>query len=166
MGKIIRINMQEIQLFRQEILTKTLSLVDEPYEKWRTFNNKINTTLFLNDESISNLSIELKENELPLLECKLHNSYVLVSTHRVFSILDSKLDEISFKDVDRFGNEFEKENITPTNDIRPQINKIILYNSDGKKFIFRIDSLYPAYFVKLLIHNLINYRKNGVFSWK
>lgn len=158
--------MEKIQLLKKEVLTRTLSLVDEPYEKWRTFNKKMNTILFLENEQIKNKSIKLKNSELPLLECKLNDSYVLISTDKVYSILSSKSNEILIENISRFGNEFEKENVEPVGGLQPQTNKVVLYGDEGEKLIFQIDSLYPAYFAKILIHNLISYKRKGVFSWK
>ncbi|MEK6153606.1 hypothetical protein WIW50_10120 [Flavobacteriaceae bacterium 3-367] len=156
--------MKNIHLFREEVLTRTLSLVDEPYEKWRTYNYQINTKLFFANEDI-NGSFNLNNGELPLLECKLEDSYVLITTDRIISILDSEMDQISIQDIDHFGNEFEKENFKIVEGKGPKTNTILLVASKGDKLKFKIDSLYPAYFAKILIHNLINIKNKGTYSW-
>ena len=156
--------MDDLDLFRKEVLTRTLSLVDKPYKEWRTYNQKINTILFFDNENI-NSSLSLSENELPLLECKLKNSYVLITTNRVVSILGTEIDEILISTISHFGNEFENENLKVVNGKGPKINIIVLVNSKEEKLIFKIDSLYPAYFSKILIHNLISIKTKGSYSW-
>jgi hypothetical protein len=146
--------------FRQRILDATLSLLDEPFERWRTHNDKIHTRLFLDGEKPSR-TLELAEKELPLLECDLKESYVLITTNQVISIIEAKISSIHFEQIEKFGNEFEADNFKD----QPKTNKVALYDKKGNRLVFVIDALHPAYFSKVLIHNLISFKTKGEFSW-
>lgn len=150
--------------FRQNVLKQTLALVDKPYAEWTTHNNKLNSIVFLKDEHCK-FEDELNTNELPLLECVLTNSYVLITTDRVISILDDKRTEMKFENMARFGNEFENENHLSADGKMPKTNRVVIYNNENGRLVFVVDSLYPAYFSKVLIHNLISFRVKGKFAW-
>lgn len=149
-------------IFRKELLSRTLLLVDKDYKNWTTYNNQINTILYFNNINFVNVKgIDLKTDELPLIECDLKKNYVLISTDRIISLFNERTSQMSIKEIVRFGNEFEQFN----NKKASKTNLVSLYDSKGNNLIYEIDSLYPAYFSKILIHNLVNHTSKGEYSW-
>jgi hypothetical protein len=137
-----------------DLLEKTILMVDKPFEQWRTYNDQIYTSILMGKDSIYSKS-HRGLNEIPLLECRLSNDYVLITSDRIISINENKKNVMEIKDIVRFGNEYENLNMTLVDGHYPKVNTISLYNKSGLNITFQIDSLYPAYFSKILIQNLI-----------
>lgn len=138
---------------RRELLDKTLSMVNEPLSNWKTYNDKMNCKIYKENENFTGYS--LMDGELPLFECELDDSYLLISSERIISKLDSENNEMLIAKIIRFGKEFEKDNIKPLGQDQPKINLISIYSQEGTRLIYKVDSWHPAYFSKLLISNII-----------
>lgn len=144
--------------FKKKVLEITLRSVDRKPKNWTTFNDKMHTIL-LEDNYIPTKA-SLLSNELPILECDLHDSYLLVTSHRVISIINNKYDEIYPNDFHELCNDYEKFNYKKEGD-HPKTNIICIQKMDGFKVLLKIDSNYPAFFTKILIYNIMLYKKEG-----
>jgi hypothetical protein len=74
-------------------IEKALLLVDEPPENWKTFNDKLNTFILKDREQVRS-KIEFNKEEEPILECVLIDSFFIVTTERIVSILSDKYYEL------------------------------------------------------------------------
>lgn len=157
MGKSFTLVMKAKE-FKKEVLEITLKCVDRKPEDWTTFNDKMHT-IFLQDDYIPT-KVSLLSNELPILECDLYDSYLLVTSDRVISIINNKYDEIYPNDFYELCNDYEKFNYKKEGD-HPKINIICIQKIDGFKVLLKIDSHYPAFFTKILIYNIMLYKKEG-----
>jgi hypothetical protein len=149
---------------KNEVIKKTLELIDRTPEEWITFNDKLNTKIL--DES-NLLELELVHDEYFLLECILENSFVVITTKRILSKYRDCRYEMNLSDFNGFSNEYEKKNHELINGKGPKTNIISVKNKHSdEKLLFEIDSFYPANFVKMLIMNLESYINNGKWFWK
>lgn len=139
---------------RDKILREALSLLDEPFENWRTYNSRINTRVFWRNEK-PKMEVKLGESEHPFLECELEDSGVLITTSKIYSQAQNIIESLPIEEISRFGNEFEAFNNTIVEGKFPRTNLVSLYSFNGKNLVFEIDSLYPAYFAKVLISKLV-----------
>lgn len=157
----------EPKKIKQEAIQNTLMYIGKLPEGWVTFNDELHTFI-LDDEYKMKSRISLHPNELPILECVLQDSFVLITTDRVMSDLSGKVQEILLKETSDkyFIDEFEQDNYKKVNGQYPKTFLIALRGMNDKKLLFRIDSYYPASFAKLLITNLANYLKHGFWAWK
>ncbi|MDV7699530.1 hypothetical protein N6B72_21675 [Chryseobacterium soli] len=145
--------------FKDKALEISLNCVDRQPKDWITFNDKINTKLL--DDTYESKFVSLKKNELPILDCNLNDSYLLITTERVISIINNKYDEIYSNDFEGLCNDFEKLNYKNENSQHPKTNFICLERTDKTKLLAIIDSYYPAFFSKMLICNILLYKKKG-----
>ena len=103
--------------FKDKALEISLKCVDRQPKDWLTFNDKINTKLL--DDNYKSKFVSLKKDELPILDCNLNDSYLLITTDRVISIIDNKYDEIHSNDFEGLCNDYEKFNYKKKNDQHP-----------------------------------------------
>lgn len=151
-------------MLKQLAMEKTMPLIDEPPGNWKTFNDKLNTNI-VGDKSQLISKINLGTNEEPILECVLPDSLLVVTTERVVSEMSGTHDEVWLNEFDGFGNDYEYENNKLTDGRLPKTNLITIKRINKGNLYFRIDSYYPAHFVKVLIQNLASYQKNGKWFW-
>lgn len=146
--------------FKNIALDISLNCVDKKPKDWLTYNDKINTKLL--DDNYESKFVVLQKNELPILDCSLNNSYLLITTARVISIIDNKYDEVYSNDFEGLCNDYEKFNYKKENNQYPKTNFICIEKTDKTKLLAVIDSYYPAFFSKMLICNvLLLYKKEG-----
>ena len=151
---------------KNEVILKTLELIDKNPGEWITFNDKLNTKI-VDDSNLLELDLELNQDEEPLLECVLENSFVVITTKRIFSEYNDYKYEMDLRDFEGFGNEYEKKNHELIEGKRPKTNIVSVKSKySDKRLLFEIDSFYPANFVKMLIINLESYISNGKWFWK
>lgn len=148
-----------LERFRDDVLDVTLKAIDEEPDAWITFNDSLHTRIIRNDYKPKLVSIE--KYELPILECDLNDSYLLVTTNRVICILHNQYSDMVFEEMDRFKNDYEALNYQKVEGKYSKINKIAIQKKNGLTFIFLIDSHHPAFFVKLLIYNIFSYKVYG-----
>jgi hypothetical protein len=156
--------MMNIEIFKNEAIQKTLLLINESPENWRTFNDELHTYI-IGDSSQMKSGVLLKNNEAPVLECVLEDSFMLITTDRIISKLDSCYEEILLQEIVNLGNEYERENNRIIDGRLPKTNIISINGKNGKKLAFKIDSYYPAHFARTLIINMSNYLKCGEWFW-
>jgi hypothetical protein len=130
--------------------------MDKKMSDWITFNDKLNTKI-LEDDYLP-LKTILINYELPIMECNLIDSYFLVTTERIISIINNSYDEVFFKDMQKLSNEYEAENYRVTNGKYPKTNIIAVKKNNNEVLIAYVDSYYPAYFSKMLISNVFSYK--------
>lgn len=147
----------DIVEFRNEIVRVTSAAIDKPFTEWITFNNTINTKII--NGPYSNLQIELLKNELPILECNLDDSYLLITTERIVAKINGSTDEVFIELIEGFSNKNDDLNYKRTENGYPKLNKMALLIEDGNIFEFFIDSYYPANFAVILIQNLRSYKR-------
>ena len=145
--------------FKDKALEISLKCVDKEPSDWLTFNDNINTKLL--DDNYESKFVLLDENELPILDCSLNNSYLLVTTERVISIIDNNYDEVYSKDFEGLCNDYEKFNYKGENNQNPKTNFICIKKTNKTKLLAVIDSYYPTFFSKMLICNVLLYKKEG-----
>lgn len=154
----------KVEEFKQETIQKTLKYIGESPENWITFNDKLHTYIIDNEYQMK-FKIDLYSDELPILECILEDSSVLITTKRVISNIFDNLHEISLIEIEGFGNEYEKENYEKVDGKYPKTNLIVINGVNDQKLIFKMDSYYPVSFAKLLISNLSGYLQDGQWRW-
>lgn len=159
MGKSFTLIVMNIKEFKDNAIEISLKCVDKAPKDWLTFNDKINTQLL--DDSYESKFVLLEKNELPILDCSLNNSYLLVTTERVISIIDDNYDEIYSKDFEGLCNDYEKFNYQNEDNQHPKTNFICIKKNDKAKLLVIIDSYYPSFFTKILICNILLYKKEG-----
>ena len=155
----------EKEIFKKEAIRKSLLLINEPPENWKTFNNELHTKI-IEDVSQTAFNHYLKEDELPVLECVLQNNFVLITTDRIVSSFGNNNEEMFLQDVVKLGNEFDNENFKIVDGRLPKTNIISVIGKGDKELLFEIDSYYPAHFVRTLIINMSYFLKNGKWFWK
>ena len=143
---------------RKELLDRTLSMINEPFANWKTYNDKMNSKLFIQKE---NTGLKLMENELPLFECEMSDSYLLISSDRIISKINDEQNEMLISEIVKFGDEFEKDNIKPLGQDQPKTNLISVYSHEGARLIYKVDSWHPAHFTRILIGNIIKIFANN-----
>lgn len=151
--------METTRKFKQLAVQITLKSIDKEQSDWITFNDKINTKIIGDDYFRSD--IMLLVNELPIMECDLKNSYFLITTDRIISVIDGFYDEVFFIEMNNISNEYNTENFKQINGKYPKTNIIAVKKNDNTTLIAKIDSYYPAYFAKMLIYNIFSYKKLG-----
>jgi len=162
MGKNFRIMKAEV--FKTEALQKTLPLMDVPVENWQTFNDRLNTYIVDNSHPMET-NVKLAENELPILECILEDSFVLITTEHVVSGDFAHYEQVLLKEILGFTNDFEKDNFKMVGGILPKIHVMVLKVEGNRRLLLKVDSYHPAYFVKVLITNLSYFKKHGKWFW-
>lgn len=145
--------------FKDKAIEISLKCIDKEPSDWITFNDNINTQLLA--DNYESKFVLLGKNELPILDCILNGSYLLVTTERVVSIIDNNYDEIYPKDFEGLCNDYEKFNYKGENNQNPKTNFICIQKSNRTKLLAVIDSYYPAFFSKMLICNVLLYKKEG-----
>lgn len=145
--------------FKDKVLEVSLKCIDKEPKDWLTFNDCMNTVLV--DDNYQSEFVLLEKNELPILECSLDSSCMLVTTERVISIIDSHYDEVYSKDFEELCNDYEKFNYKTENDQHPKTNFICIKKTNKTKLLAIIDSYYPAFFSKMLICNALLFKKEG-----
>lgn len=156
-GKKFYINIMNTKEFKDKAIEISLKCLDKEPKDWLTFNDKMNTQLL--DDSYKSKFVLLEKNELPILNCSLNNSYLLVTTERVISIIDNKYGEVYSKDFEGLCNDYEKFNYE--NSQHPKTNFICVEKTNKAKLLVITDSYYPAFFAKMLICNVLLYKKEG-----
>jgi len=149
--------------FKNEAIKATLRSIDEPVENWKTGNYRLNTFI-IDDLNPMRSNVDLRFDEEPVLECILNNSFLLITTERLISRYRNTYQEIDISKIVGFGQGFEKENYT--NDKLgkyAKTNTISVKDKENNEVIFEIDSIHPAFFVKILINNLSNYINKGTW---
>ena len=147
----------EIYEFRNEIIKETLKDLDRPPQQWSVFNDILHTKI---GEDIPPISrVILQDNELPILECALKKSYLLITTSRVVSIVDSKYDEISLEQIndEYVDREYYNKIFDGKVSKYPKTGKLIIQKKDGTNLLTIIDSYYPLAFARNLISIIIFY---------
>jgi len=114
--------MEAIRKFKQLAIQITLKSMDKEQCDWITFNDKIHTKIIGDDYFRSD--IILLVNELPIMECDLKNSYFLITTDRIISIMDGYYDEVFFIEMNNVSNEYNAENFKQINGEYPKTNII------------------------------------------
>lgn len=145
--------------FKKEVLEITLRCVDRKPEDWLTFNDKMNAKLV--EDNYTPAKVLLLKNEVPILECELNDSYLLVTSNRVISIINEKYDEVYPNNFCELCNDYEKFNYKKEEGDHPKTNIICVEKTDTSKLLIKIDSYYPAFFTKILIYNIMIYKKEG-----
>ncbi|MDR6528461.1 hypothetical protein J2787_003898 [Chryseobacterium rhizosphaerae] len=149
----------EAKEFKSLVLEVTLKCVDRRPEDWFTFNDKMNTHFVQDNYQPQN--IRMDKDELPIIECDLDDSYFLITTDRIISINDGIFDSVNFFNMFDFCGTNEKLNYRNTNEELPKVDTLCIKKVDGGKLIAKIDSHYPAFFTKILIYNILVYKKEG-----
>ncbi|MFD2920701.1 hypothetical protein ACFS6H_13335 [Terrimonas rubra] len=148
-----------VEQFRNAVLSVTLKAIDKEPDSWTTFNDALHTRIikgaYLSDE------VELKSSELPILECRLANSYLLITTERVISILNTVYKEMYINEVEKFLNDYEALNYAKKNGQYPGTNRVAIRRIDGAVLEYIIDSHHAAFFSKILIYNIFSYKTKG-----
>lgn len=148
------------EILKNDAINLSIKSLDKPPEKWETFNDKLNTKIIY-DNAYSKKEINLFPGELPILECVLEQSYLLITTDRIISIIENIQKSILIDKIDKFSNDYENQNYKLVNAKYPKIHKILIKTIDGNELLFFIDSYYPSTFAKTLIYNLLSYKKFG-----
>jgi hypothetical protein len=126
---------------------------------WITFNDKLNIKLLADNYLPSMIRLDL--NELPIVGCDLGDSYFLITTERVISIIENSYDEVYFSDMNKFSSEYETENYRQVNGKYPKVSIIAIEKKNKNILLLRVDSYYPAYFSKMLLYNIFSYKTLG-----
>lgn len=150
----------EVQEFKSKALQVTLKCIDEHPENWRTFNDQIHTIL-IDGKRDTFSEVTLGNGELPILECVLDKSFVLITTKRILSSISDENYEMPLIDVTGLSDKYESDNYKVVNDKRPKTNLILVLGKEGAELPFIIDSYHPAFFVKILIQNLSCFLTSG-----
>ncbi|MCY1660765.1 hypothetical protein [Chryseobacterium sp. SL1] len=137
----------------------TLRCIDKKPEDWHTFNDKMYTKIV--DNNYKSTKVYLLPNELPILECDLNDSYLLVTSNRVISMINNNFYEIYPNDFYELCNDYEKFNYKKEGYDHPKTNIICIEKVDGRKVLLKVDSDYPSFFTKILIYNIMLYKKEG-----
>lgn len=145
-------------MFAKEAIDRTSRFIDKAEEDWITFNDKINTRI-IHKENEMKVKIDLLEEEIPLFECILSDSFVLISTKRLVSKLNDIYDEIFIKEITGLNDEFEKLNYNLNGAKQPKTHLISVQGINNNNVVFKIDSYYPAFFARILIYNLSCYSR-------
>ncbi|MEM6319611.1 MAG: hypothetical protein AAF960_18200 [Bacteroidota bacterium] len=141
---------------RDKVVNITIKSMDEPPNHWKTFNDNINTTV------VSRLNNDKKPNndECPILECKLDDNYLLITTDKIVSKFGGQSYGLKLKEVTGLSNRFNERNYSKVGG-KPQktiIQEVL--GENGQNLIFEIDSHHPAYFATLIILNLSTFLRN------
>jgi len=147
----------DVEEFRNEIIKVTSAALDKPFEEWITFNNKLNTKII--NGPYPNLRVVLLNNELPILECNLEDSYLLITTERIVAEINGIADEVFIESIEGFSNKNDALNYKKTENGYPSLNKIALLKQDENILEFFIDSYYPAHFAIMLLQNLRSHKR-------
>lgn len=145
--------------FKQKAIDISLRCVDKAPNGWITYNDEINTKLL--DDNYKSKYVSLEKNELPILNCKLDNSYLLITTKRVISIINGNYDEVYSENFEGLCNDYEKFNYKNEDNQQPKTNFICIRRTNKSNLLVIIDSYYPAFFSKILISNVLLYKKEG-----
>ena len=148
--------METTKKFKELAIQITLKSMDRKLSDWITFNDKLNTKIV--EDNYLPLNIIMIDNELPIMECDLVDSYFLITTERIISIINGFYNELFFKDMQKLSNEYEFENYKLTDGKYPKINIIAVKKNNNEILLAHVDSYYPAYFSKMLICNLFSYK--------
>ena len=130
--------METTRKFKQLAVQITLKSMDKGERDWITFNDKIHTKIIGDDYFGSD--IMLLVNELPIMECDLKNSYFLITTDRIISVIDGYYDEVFFIEMNNVSNEYNAENFKQINGEYPKTNIIAVKKNDNTTLIAKIDS--------------------------
>ena len=152
------------EIFKKEAIQKTLLLINEPPKNWKTFNDQLHTHIIEDDFQMTS-DVSLKTNELPVLECILDDSFMLITTDRLISKIENNYQEIQLREIVDLGNDYENDNHRIIDGKLPKINIITVIDKNDKKLAFKIDSYYPAHFVRTLLINMSHYLKHGKWFW-
>lgn len=154
------------KLDKKKAIEKTLELIDKPINEWETFNDKLNI-IFLDDNSLPSVeNIKLEIDEDPILESKIGDNYLLITTTKIYSIFKNKVDEMRICEFEGFGDEFDDVNYLSTDGKYSKTNIISVKRNEKVNFLFEIDSFYPSNFVKMFLINIGNYIKYKKWFWK
>lgn len=149
------------KLFKNEAIQKTLKSIDKLPINWVTTNDKINLRIL--DGILSFRSdVELITNEVPISECFIGDSFFLITTTRVISKLDGHQDELLIKEILKL-EDLRENYIKDENGVWPKTNLFIVKGENEKQLTLKVDSVHPAYFVKILIYNLSSYLRHGIW---
>lgn len=151
------------KLFKSKLISITLKCIDELPSNWNTTNTHINTYIIEGLDFRLRNKFTLKEDELPILECVLSDSFLLITSRRIISSYNGKIEEIEVKKIVGFDNEYERQNYKKDNGRLPPTHLMVLKGEDNKKLFFEVDSIHPAYFTKILIMNLFTYSRYGTW---
>ncbi len=155
MGKSL--TLMNIIDFRKELIKITLEALDKPFDEWITFNDSLHTRIIDNNTN-PNFQIKLLDNELPVLECSLDETYLLVTTERVISITNSLNDEVFIDEIGGFSYKDDALNYKTSNEYS-KVSKINIIKRDGNTLSLFTDSYYPFYFTNILIRNILSHKK-------
>ena len=143
-----------------EAVKRTNAYIGQSPENWVTFNNKINTRVLNIGEELQT-NINMLEGEIPILECHLDNSNLIITTHRVISKIENNIQELYISEIEGFESTNDKLNFKPDTEVQPQIHYITIRGEKGKKLNYIIDSYFPSFFARLLIYNLSSFVRNN-----
>lgn len=146
----------DVEEFRNEVIKVTSAALDKPFNEWITFNNTLNTKII--NGPYPDLRVVLLKNEMPILECNLDDSYLLITTERIVAEINGIPDEVFIESIEGFSNRNDVLNYKKTESGYPKLNKIALLMKDENILEFFIDSYYPAHFAIILIQNLRSYK--------
>lgn len=136
---------------------KTLKSMNRAPKDWITTNTRVHTHL-INESYQFKSNVVLHESEKPILECILEDSSFLITTQRVFSRDFIKWYELPIKMITGLNDKGAqtKDDVTSTG-----VNTIEVKNELQREFFLNVDSLYPAFFTKILILNLSSFVRYG-----
>ena len=82
--------------------------MDKQPNEWITFNDNLNTKLLL--DIYYSEKVTLIDDELPIMKCELENSYILITTDRIISIIDDLTIVCLLDQIDGLINDYESDN--------------------------------------------------------
>lgn len=144
---------------KENALKNSLNSIDKRVEEWVTNNDKINLVFIKNN--MSSFNFDLKDKELPIVECFLKPNNFLLTTERLLSNFEGNLYEMLISEMEGLCSKSMKE-INPkkkSNSLKTNILVIKSFLED--KIYFEVDSLYPTFFMRILIYNLSSYKRYG-----
>lgn len=136
---------------KHKSIIKKITEIHADLKSLRTHNDKLNTVLFDNYIEFNNPhSIQLSDDELPILECSLPNgNYILATTENLYSIYNNTNYKMNYKSFKSSDTNYFRSN-KQIGEGKTIKFKYLLKDSESF-FMYEIDSLDPAD----IIHNLI-----------
>lgn len=153
------IRLMKTKEFKNKVVEVTLKSMNKNPLEWVTFNDGLNSKII--DDDYVNLDFTLLNEELPIFECKLIDSQVIITTERIISTVKGKYDELLIEQISDFLDDYGSENFKPKNGLYPKTNKFAILKKNEEKLIYIVDSLYPSYFANMLIKNIFSFKQSG-----
>ncbi|WP_271783549.1 hypothetical protein [Aquimarina algiphila] len=132
-----------MDIHKHNRIVKKLKEVYGDFSNLKTNNDNLNTRIYADLDSFNNeQKLELLDDELPILDCKLKNgNYLLATTKSLYSIYNGISYTMLYSDFSKIDRTYFFEN----GQLAEGKTRVFRYFlKKGDDFLYEIDSFYPA----------------------